>query len=75
MRDLQHLYYFERLLEDANNELVREAKAEGRLCIGSVCYQVPEVLLNLPGTFGVRLRAPRTGSMEMGYLLSHKLPL
>ena len=30
MRDLQHLYYFERLLEDANNELVREAKAEGR---------------------------------------------
>ena len=72
MRDLQHLYYFERLLEDANNELVREAKAEGRLCIGSVCYQVPEVLLNLPGTFGVRLRAPRTGSMEMGtyYLTS-----
>ena len=25
MKDLKHLYYFERLLEDANNELVREA--------------------------------------------------
>jgi len=72
MKDLKHLYYFENLLMDADNELVREAQAEGRICVGSVCYQVPEVLLNLPGAFTVRLRAPRTGSMEMGtyYLTS-----
>lgn len=72
MKDLKHLYYFEKLLEDANNELVRQAQTDGRICVGSVCYQVPEVLLELPGTFTVRLRAPRTGSMEMGtyYLTS-----
>lgn len=65
MKDLKHLYYFEKLLDEANNELVREAQDEGRLCIGSVCYQIPEVLMDLPGTFTIRLRAPRTGSMEM----------
>lgn len=72
MRDLKHLYYFEKLLEDADNELVREAQSEGRICVGNVCYQIPEVLINVPGTFSVRLRAPRTGSMEMGtyYLTS-----
>lgn len=72
MKDLKHLYFFEKLLEDADNDLVREAQQEGRICVGSVCYQIPEVLLNLPGTFTVRLRAPRTGSMEMGtyYLTS-----
>ena len=66
MKDLKHLYYFEKLLEDANNELVRQAKDEGLKCVGSTCYQVPEVLLNLKGCFSDRLRAPRTGSMEMG---------
>ena len=34
MKDLKHLYYFEKLLEDANNDLVRQAKAEGRLALG-----------------------------------------
>lgn len=66
MKDLKHLYYFESLLDDANNELVRKAKEDGKKCIGSVCYTIPEVLLNLPGCFPVRLRAPRTGSLEMG---------
>lgn len=66
MKDLKHLYYFERLLEDADNELVRQAKQQGRKCVGTVCYQIPEVLLELPGVFPVRLRAPRTGSIEMG---------
>ncbi len=66
MKDLKHLYYFEHILDDANNELVRQAKEEGRKCIGSVCFTVPEVLLNLDGCFPVRLRAPRTGSLEMG---------
>lgn len=66
MKDLKHLYYFEKLLEEANHDLIREAQAEGRIAVGSVCSQIPEVLLNLPGCFSVRLRAPRTGSIEMG---------
>lgn len=66
MKDLKHLFYFEDLLQDADNELIRQAKREGRKCIGMNCYQLPEVLLNLPGCFSVRLRAPRTASMEMG---------
>lgn len=74
MKDLKHLYYFEKLLEDANNELVREAQKEGKLALGSVCFQIPEPLLNLPGCFSVRLRAPRTGSIEMGtYYMSSML--
>ena len=66
MKDLKHLYYFERLLEDADNDLVRQARQQGRKCIGSICYQIPEVLMELEGVFPVRLRAPRTGSIEMG---------
>ena len=72
MRDLKHLYYFEKLLDDANNALVRQAKAEGRLALGYTCYHMPEVLLNLKGCFSVRLRAPRTGSMEVAtYYMSN----
>lgn len=72
MKDLKHLYYFEKLLEDANNDLVRQAQAEGKKCVATVCENIPEPLVNLPGTFSVRLRAPRTGSMEMAtyYLTS-----
>jgi benzoyl-CoA reductase/2-hydroxyglutaryl-CoA dehydratase subunit BcrC/BadD/HgdB len=66
MKDLKHLYYFEKLLEDANNELVRQAQQQGQVCVACVCENTPEPLMNLPGTFSVRLRAPRTGSMEMG---------
>lgn len=66
MKDLKHLYYFENLLEEVNNDLVREGSQRGDIAIGSVCSLIPEVLLNLPGTFAVRLRAPRTGSIEMG---------
>lgn len=72
MKDLKHMYYFEKLLEDANNELIRQAQAEGRKCIATLCENIPEPLLNLPGSFSVRLRAPRTGSIEMAtyYLTS-----
>ena len=65
MKDLQHLYYFENLLTDANNELVRQARDEGGIAVGYTCYHMPEVLLNLGKCFSVRLRAPRTGSMEV----------
>lgn len=66
MKDLKHLYALERLLDDADNDLVRQAQAQGRKCVGTVCYTIPEVLLEVPGVFPVRLRAPRTGSLEMG---------
>lgn len=66
MKDLKHLNYFENLLQDSGNELVNKARAAGSICIGTTCYQIPEVLLNLTGCFAVRMRAPRTGSMEMG---------
>ena len=74
MKDLQHLYYFEKLLEEVNNDLVRKAQEKGDIAIGAVCFQIPEPLLNLPGCFSVRLRAPRTGSLEMGtYYMSSML--
>ena len=38
MKDLKHLIYFESLLEDANNELVRRAEAEGDLAIGYTLF-------------------------------------
>lgn len=65
MKELKHLIYFESLLEDANNELVRKAEAEGDLAIGYTCFHAPEVLLNLGSCFSVRLRAPHTNSMEL----------
>ena len=65
MRDLKHLIYFESLLENADNDLVKQAQAEGKLAIGYTCYHMPEPLLNLPGCFSVRLRAPRTGSLDI----------
>ncbi len=65
MKDLKHLYYFESLLEDANNELVRQAQSEGGIALGYTCFHMPEVLLNLGKCFSVRLRAPNMGSMEV----------
>ena len=72
MKDLKHLIYFENLLQDANNELIRQAQSDGMKCIGYMCENVPEPLLNLPGCFSSRLRAPRTGSIDVGtyYLTS-----
>ena len=72
MRDLKHLIYFENLLDNADNELVEQAKAEGGLAIGYTCYHIPEVLLNTGSCFSVRLRAPRTGSIDIAtYYMSN----
>ena len=72
MRDLKHLIYFENLLDNADNELVEKAKADGKLAIGYTCFHIPEVLLNVPGCFSVRLRAPRTGSIDIAtYYMSN----
>lgn len=66
MRDLKHLNYFEKLLQEANNELIVQAKAEGKLCVAFPCENIPEPLLNLGNAFSVRLFAPNTGSMDIG---------
>lgn len=65
MRDLKHLIAFENLLQEANNELVRQAKADGKKALGYTCYFMPEVLLDLPGCFSVRLRAPKCTSPDI----------
>lgn len=66
MKDLKHLDFFEGLLRETDNKLVKQAKAEGRVIIGNNCCQLPEVLLNLGGCTAVRMRAPNTSSMEIG---------
>ena len=72
MRDLKHLIYFENLLDNADNELVEKAKQDGGLAIGYTCFHIPEVLLNLGNCFSVRLRAPRTGSIDIAtYYMSN----
>ena len=72
LKDLKHLIYFENLLEDANNELIQQAKSEGKLAIGYTCFHMPEVLLNVDNCFSVRLRAPRTGSIDIAtYYMSN----
>lgn len=74
MKDLKSLYFFEKLLEESFNDLVRQGQADGNIAVGAVCFQIPEPLLNLPGCFSVRLRAPRTGSIEIGtYYMSSTL--
>ncbi|MBR0541356.1 MAG: 2-hydroxyacyl-CoA dehydratase [Clostridia bacterium] len=74
MKDLKHLIYFENLLQEAKNELVDKAISEGGKAIAYTCYHIPEVLLNVDNCFSVRLRAPRTGSMDIAtYYLSSYL--
>ena len=72
MKDLKYRIYFESLLESANNELVQQAAADGKICLGYTCYHIPEVLLNLGDCFSVRLRAPNTGSLDIAtYYMSN----
>ena len=65
MRDLKHIHFFEGLLEQADNELVRAEKEAGGVAVGYSCYYVPEALLNCGRAFSVRLRAPNTGSLDI----------
>ena len=51
MKDLKYLIEFENLLQEANNELVQQAKNDGKLCLAYTCYHIPEVLLNLDNCF------------------------
>lgn len=76
MKDLKHLIYFENLLQEANNELVARAVEDGKLALGYNCYYIPEVLLNLPGCFSSRLRAPRCQSADIAtyYMTNRNCP-
>ena len=76
MKDLKHLIYFENLLQEANNELVAKAVSEGKYALGYNCYYIPEVLLNLPGCFSSRLRAPRCTSTDVAsyYMTTRNCP-
>ena len=65
MRDLKHIHFYEDLLEQANNDLVKKAKEEGKTCVAYTCYYMPEALFNLDNSFSVRLRAPHTGSLDI----------
>lgn len=74
LKDLKHLIYFENLLQDAQNELVDKAVAEGKHALGYNCYYIPEVLLNLPGCFSSRLRAPRCSSTDVAnYYMTNRV--
>ena len=65
MKDLKHLIFFEDLLLEANNELIRQAQEDGGICIAYTCENTPEPLLNIGRAFSARLRAPRTGSLDI----------
>ena len=74
MKDLKHLIYFENLLQQADNELVEQGKKDGKLALGYTCYFVPETLLNLPGCFSTRLRAPNSSAIDIGtYYMTNKI--
>ena len=76
LKDLKHLIFFENLLQDAQNELVTQAVNDGKIALGYNCYYIPEVLLNLPGCFSTRLRAPRCESTDIAtyYMTSRTCP-
>jgi benzoyl-CoA reductase/2-hydroxyglutaryl-CoA dehydratase subunit BcrC/BadD/HgdB len=72
VKDLKFLYYFEGLLDDANNTLARQAAQEGKLAIGYTCFHMPEVLLNVDNCVSLRMRAPKTGSLDIAtYYMSN----
>ena len=72
MKDLKHLMYFEELLQNQDNELIKQAQADGQLAVGYTCYYMPEVLLNVGNCFSTRLRAPNTGSIDIAtYYMSN----
>jgi len=76
VKDLKHMIWFENLLQDAHNELVSKAVDQGLHPLGYNCFYIPEVLLNLPGCFSSRLRAPRCNSTDVAsyYMTTRNCP-
>ena len=76
MHDLKHTLFFETLLEEPFNDLVKQAVEDGDVALGYNCYYIPETLLNLPGCFSSRLRAPNCAATPIGdyYLTNRNCP-
>ena len=76
MHDLKHTLLFETLLEEPFNDLVKQAVEDGDVALGYNCYYIPETLLNLPGSFSSRLRAPNCSTTPIGdyYLTNRNCP-
>ena len=76
MRDLKHLIYFENLLQEVNNELVKQAVAEGKKAFAYNCSYIPEPLLDIEGCFGIRLRAPGCTNPDLAtyYMTNRSCP-
>ena len=76
MKDLKHLIYFENLLQEANNELVKQAVAEGKKALAYNCSYIPEPLLDIEGCFGIRLRAPGCTNPDLAtyYMTNRSCP-
>ena len=76
MRDLKHLIYFENLLQEANNELVKQAVAEGKKALAYNCSYIPEPLLDIECCFGIRLRAPGCTNPDLAtyYMTNRSCP-
>ena len=76
MRDLKHLIYFESLLQEANNALVKQACSEGKLALAYNCSYIPEPLLDIEGCFGIRLRAPGCTNPDLAtyYMTNRSCP-
>lgn len=76
MRDLKHLIFFEQLLQEANNALVRQACEQGQLALAYNCSYIPEPLLDVEGCFALRLRAPQCTNPDMAtyYMTNRSCP-
>lgn len=76
MRDLKHLIFFEQLLQEANNALVRQAGGQGQLALAYNCSYIPEPLLDVEGCFALRLRAPHCTNPDMAtyYMTNRSCP-
>ncbi len=53
------------MLDEVENDYVKKAQNDGRICVGVTCENIPEPLVNLDGVFSLRMRAPRTGSLDI----------
>lgn len=66
MKELKEMELFDKLLETPENDLIKQAVADGRHPIGYHCYTTPLPLLEVGDFFPVRLRGTQVQSTEDG---------
>ena len=66
MKDLKHLIYFENLLDNADNELVEQAKKDGKLTISVKIPVGCHATLHLPAPYASSLTENGTPIAEIG---------